>query len=117
MTAPSAAHYDGDEMVLRDATDDDLRFVCGSWLQGCKVGPMLGLFDKEGLTGDLFWKLQRERIHALLSRSVVTVAVKPDGLIAAWVCIERGVLHYAYVRWMDRHEGTLARMLKAEGLT
>lgn len=98
---------------IRPATQDERRFVRATWLESLQKDESRTAIAKKFSSGDEFATCWGRLIDHILRRASVTVACEegaPGGLVVGWICFERDVLHYVYVRHALRHAG-LARQL------
>lgn len=116
------------DIVIRQATEEDLVFVRSSWkatFLKSWVGKELGrngpelkvyayLLEKDAPTPNLYYYLQDKLITHILKTSEVRVAAwKEDPqVIVGWICFEYGTLHYAVVKKDYQGEGVFRRLLE-----
>jgi hypothetical protein len=88
------------DIVIHDATPDDMNFVRSSWMRTYRDSAVLRALGPAYGT----WRVV---IDAALASGVVRVA-RPmvsahKGVVVGWACIESACIHYAYVR--ESHRG------------
>lgn len=83
------------DILVRTATPDDLRFVHASWFESYRKG---GRSPEVGF--DVYQREQGALIARLVNSQEVIIAAAravPDE-ICGWVCRDRDVAHYVYVK-------------------
>lgn len=141
MSYETAADSSSQQITLRHATEFELPFVRGSWLQSfassswaefvtpkssehmgppcnaCGTQKLRCHRNSKGLlvyeVDESFVRGHKALIGAILERANVTVAVAEDGLVEGWIVRQYRLVHYMYVRHDSRRAG-LAKRLAAD---
>jgi len=100
-------------VIVRDATQEDLPLIYNSWLKQYRESPF-----SVGISNSVFYSQHRKVIDHLLSRAIIKVAcdTQDPTKIYSWACGEvydTPVLHFAYTKKEYRNKG-LCKLLLAE---
>ncbi len=101
------------EIVIREAHINDMPFIYNSWL--ISYGSSSGLH----ISKDLYFREQQRLIEKLVGNPQVEclVACLPEyeNQILGWVCRDRSIIHYMYVKHPYRKLGIGRTMLNVLG--
>ena len=93
-------------VIIRAATSDDMNFIYSSWLSAIATS------EKRRTPKDIVYKNHRPIMERALAESSVLIACMDDykDQILGWLCYDRDILHYLYIKQPFRKHG-LANML------
>ena len=108
---PISAPQSQTSVLIRPTTHGDHAFVMDSWLRSFGQGRT---WVYRGVKGDRFYSGHRKVVDGLLKRSLTLAACLeevPDAVLG-WICVEKGCLHYVYVKNKYRKKGVAKQLLR-----
>jgi hypothetical protein len=98
---------------IREATDDDRRFVAASWYDD-----YWKRWGEKNVSRPTYHTGQGTRIDNLLVSCLTLVAYFPQAPdeVLGWACMEGSVLHYCYVKAVYRRRGIASGILAGKGI-